>query len=106
MAAAHAQQVHADWDTMVAEFDSAMAAAPDQLIAARAAWARGEKAATSDKPAPQEIEELHEQQENDLTTPTGRDALTPHSGVTLTSEMDNGRSRLAHRHRPTSRKAC
>ena len=81
MAAAHAQQVHADWDTMVAEFDSAMAAAPDQLIAARAAWARGEKAATSDKPAPQEIEELHEQQENDLTTPTGRDALTPHSGV-------------------------
>ena len=81
MAAAHAQQVHADWDTMVAEFDSAMAAAPDQLIAARAAWARGEKAATSDKPAPQESEELHEQQENDLTTPTGRDALTPHSGV-------------------------
>ena len=58
MAAAHAQQVHADWDTMVAEFDRAMAAAPDQLIAARAAWARGEKAATSDKPAPQEIEVL------------------------------------------------
>ena len=26
--------------------------------------------------------------------------------LTLTSEMDNGRSRLAHRQRPTSRKAC
>ena len=83
MAAAHAQQVHADWDTMVAEFDSAMAAAPDQLIAARAAWARGEKAATSDKPAPQDNDELQEQQDPP-TTPTDRDALTPHSGVELT----------------------
>ena len=59
-AAAHAQQVHDDWNTMVAEFDWAMAAAPDQLTAARAAWARGEKAATSYKPAPQEIDELQE----------------------------------------------
>ena len=73
-AAAHAQQVHADWDTMVAEFDRAMAAAPDQLIAAWATWARGEKAATSDKPAPQD----------DLTTPIGRDAPTPHSGAERT----------------------
>ena len=72
-------------NTMVAEFDWAMAYAPNQLTAARAAWARGEKAATSYKPAPQEIDELQEQQEiYPPTTPTDRDALTPHSGVELT----------------------
>ena len=41
-----------DWDTLVAEFDQVMATDPDHLPATRAAWARGERYACPDTPAP------------------------------------------------------
>ena len=47
-----AQAEDDDWDTLVAEFDQVMATDPDHLPATRAAWARGERCAGPDTPAP------------------------------------------------------